>query len=111
MLAIFIFLTTIHYGQPGTRTLGFLLDNHTSWELKPGRVSTFATSGSFTTKPVAVPAKDADGAAGVAQDFQGSTEGLVGVVVYDGPDGWKIVTYAQMPFKASEVPVSKACCD
>jgi len=91
----------------GTRRLEFILDNKSTYDLSPSGVSVFATSGTFTTNPADVKAKTDGGAAGVAQDTLGATDGLECLVAYDGPDGWKIITYAVMPYKASTPPETK----
>lgn len=93
--------------QYGTRRLEFVLDNKSTYDLTPSGVSRSATGGFFTTDPAEVKAKTDNGAAGVAQDAQGATDGLECLIAYDGPDGWKIITYAVMPYKAPNPPETK----
>lgn len=113
--------------QFGKRRLDFVIENHTQWIYNPSEVPCYATSGVFTTLPAPVAAKPGsdvkilgvkissamvpEAPAGTIQEKAGATDGIVGVICYEGPDGAKIVTYAQVPRKGSADPVVKACRD
>lgn len=80
----------------------------------PSEVSFYATSGTFTIAPAMVAARidsttPMRGIGGTVQNKQGSTEGIRCINAYDQPDGWKLITYAEVPFEASTPPRIVVC--
>lgn len=56
-----------------------------------------------------VKAGTSGGAASVVQDSQNFTDRLESLIAYSAPDGWKIVIWSLMPYRADHEPQAKVC--
>lgn len=88
-----------------------MIENRSKWQFSPSTVAHLEISGSFTTEPAAVSQGNMKGNGGTAEIERSATKGIEVIASYDGPDKFKLVIYALLPYYASTDPVCKVCCD